>query len=162
MTNTDIVKLAKQIADCVIELEKYEKDLVALRNTREFVTVTFVGENGKVREGTATDIMAITGRPRNVIHPRIGELRELGYLEEIGDKVIDRHKHAILRVTSKGDAVSTVEVEDITPAKRYYSKGDYRAFCREFYDYLQVSYPPNDPDVKRAYEQLRNFLATKK
>lgn len=114
----------------------------------------------KIGEGTATDIMAITGRPRNVIHPRIGELRELGYLQEVGDKVIDRHKHAILRITETGAAVSTAEIDDITPAKKYYSKNDYRTFCREFYDFTRTE--ATIEETEKLYARLVSFLATKK
>lgn len=114
----------------------------------------------RIGQGTATDIMAITGRPRNVIHPRVGELRDLGYLEEIGDKIIDGRKHAILRVTEKGDKIDTSGVEDITPAHRYYSKEDYRRFCREFYDFARTEASSEETD--KLHARLTSFLATKK
>lgn len=114
----------------------------------------------KVGEGTARDIMAITGQTSNVIHPRIGELRDLGYLKEIGNKKIDKHNHAILKITEKGLAINTDEVKDIVPAKRYYSKEDYRHFCRNFYDYISPKISEENKTI--LYKQLQEYLTDKK
>jgi len=106
--------------------------------------------------------MAITGQTSNVVHPRIGELRDLGYLKEIGNKKIDGRNHAILKITEQGDKIDTSGVKDITPAKRYYSKEDYKRFCREFYDFMQVSTPTNTQNLSALHKNLVDFLATKK
>ncbi len=112
-----------------------------------------------VGEATARDIMAVTGQSNNVIQPRIGELRDLGYLVEIGDKKIDGRKHAILKPTELGEHTDTSKVSDITPAKRYYSKEDYKKIVREVYDHLALQLSPEDQ--KELYEELKLFLATK-
>lgn len=109
--------------------------------------------------GTARDVMAYTGQPNNVIQPRIGELRDLGYLKEIGDKLIDGRKHAILELTEKGMEIDTVAVKDIAPAKKYYSKDDYKKIVREVYDYLSKNL--NEPEQAELYKDLKLFLATK-
>lgn len=114
----------------------------------------------RVGQGTATDIMAITGRPRNVIHPRIGELHKLGHLAESGNKMIGHRNHAILRVTEKGNAVDTSAIEDITPATRYYSREDYKRFCKEFQDFVEVR--ATDEQNADIYHLLGRFLVTKR
>ena len=108
---------------------------------------------------TATDVMSITSRPRNVIHPRIGELRDLGYLVETGDKIIGGRKHALLTTTPAGEVIDTSKVDSITPEDKYYSKEDYKKIVREVYDHLAVQL--NFKEQKELYQELKNFLATK-
>lgn len=108
---------------------------------------------------TATDVMSITSRPRNVIHPRIGELRDLGYLVETGDKLIGGRKHALLTTTPAGEAIDTSKTPSITPETKYYSKEDYKKIVREVYDYLAVQ--RSAEDAKELYEELKAFIATK-
>jgi len=103
--------------------------------------------------------MSITSRPRNVIHPRIGELRDLGYLVETGDKIIGGRKHALLTTTPAGEVIDTSKVDSITPEDKYYSKEDYKKIVREVYDHLAVQL--NFKEQKELYQELKNFLATK-
>lgn len=112
-------------------------------------------------EATARDIMAITGRTNNVIQPRIGELRDLGYLVEVRDKKIDGRNHSVLKPTELGDSTDTSKVEDITPAKKYYSKNDYKHFARDFYDYMKKTYGLPEDKSSELYRDLRDYVGSK-
>jgi len=109
-------------------------------------------------EGTAKDVMNATGQPSNVIHPRLGELRDLGMLTENGDKKIDGRKHTVYVVTVKGMEVDTEQVADIQPANKYYSRGDYKAFARQYYDYMKPKLTPEEQE--KLYSNLKTFIST--
>lgn len=112
-------------------------------------------------KGTARDVMSTTGQTSNVIHPRLGELRDLGYLTEIGDKKIDGRNHTIYALTELGMSVNTDTVKDITPAKKYYSIEDYKQIVREVYDHLVAEQGLDQEKARDLYEDLRLFLAKK-
>ena len=109
--------------------------------------------------GTARDVMSATGQTSNVIHPRLGELRDLEYVKEAGNKKINGRKFTIYKVTEKGESTDTEKVEDIKAAKKYYSKEDYKTIVREVYDHLATDLNPEES--KELYEKLRLFLSTK-
>lgn len=110
-------------------------------------------------DSTARDVMSATGQPSNVIHPRLGELRDLQYVREKGNRDIGGRKFTIYALTPLGIATDTSKVKDIKPAKKYYSKEDYKAVVREIYDYLSVNL--SEPEKADLYTELRNFIATK-
>lgn len=90
----------------------------------------------KVCRATNQDLYAITGQTNNVIAPRTGELRDLGYIKEAGDRKIGTRLHTIYEVTDLGMSVDTEEVRDLIPKERYYSYQDRDAVMRDFYDFV--------------------------
>lgn len=48
-TNKTIIEIAQKIATHIAKIDGYKKDLVALEDTRGFITVSFRGEDGAER-----------------------------------------------------------------------------------------------------------------
>lgn len=128
-----------------------------LRNRQLQVLKVVQAIGGK---GTARDVMAATGQTSNVIHPRLGELRDLKYLAEVGDKKIDGRKHTIYALTELGMSVNTDKVKDLKPANKYYSKEDVKTIARRIYNDIEKRNPNDREYLSRVYESMRTYIAT--
>lgn len=114
----------------------------------------------RLERGTARDVMSATGQTSNVIHPRLGELRDLEYLKEVGDKKIDGRNHTIYALTEKGLNTDTSKVADIEPKTKYYSKDDVKVIARRIYNHIKTNHPADSFYVDSVYEDMKSYIAT--
>ena len=115
----------------------------------------------KVGDVANQDLYGITGQTNNVITPRTGELRDLGYIEKVGDKKINGRNHTVYRVTELGHSIDTSKVRDIAPAKKYYSKYEWLNICKELKMYSERRNGTGSINHDIVYQTLKDFLATK-
>lgn len=137
-------------------LDAYYGTVVPDLNKKQLQVLKVMQHVGK--DVTNQDLYAITGQPNNSIAPRTGELRDMGYIEKVGDRKINNRQHTIYRVTDKGMRVNTDKIPDIMPKKRYYTYHDYLEICKEIRDFAGKG---TQEEFEVVHSNLKRFLQTK-
>jgi len=114
-------------------LHAYHNEVLPSLTKRQMQVLKVMQTVGRV---TNQDLYSITGQTNNVIAPRTGELKKLGYIREAGDRKIGTRLHTIYEVTDLGMSVDTSKVRDLIPQERYYSYQDRHAIMVDFYDFI--------------------------
>jgi len=90
---------------------------------------------------------------------RTGELRDLGYIKEAGDKKIGTRLHTIYEVTDLGMGVDTERVRDLIPKERYYSHMEMHDILGRLYNFMYHELDAKELDKVKGimHEYLKKF-----
>lgn len=140
-------------------LDAYYGTVVPDLNKKQLQILKVMQHEGK--DLTSQDLYSITGQPNNSVAPRVGELRDMGYIEKVGDRKISGRKHSVYRVTDKGLSVNLEKIPDIKPKQRHFTRHDYLQMCKEVkaFSESQTAYTPVEKAL--VYDTLKGFLNTK-